>query len=58
VNLTSSVLVELNSRYLRMTPGAMAEWLVNDLERAGAAGRRDGLLVAKWSEPGRPWRSS
>ena len=41
------ILAELNSRYLRMTPGAMAEWLVNELERAGAAGRREGLLLAK-----------
>ena len=35
------ILAELNSRYLRMTPAAMAEWLLNDLERAGAL-RRDG----------------
>ncbi len=41
------ILAELNSRYLRMTPAAMAEWLVNELERAGAAGRREGLLMAK-----------
>jgi glyoxylase-like metal-dependent hydrolase (beta-lactamase superfamily II) len=41
------VLAELNSRYLRMTPAAMAEWLVNELERAGAAGRQDGVLLAK-----------
>ena len=41
------ILAELNSRYLHMTPAAMAEWLVNELERAGAAGRREGLLVAK-----------
>ncbi len=41
------ILAELKSRYLRMTPAAMAEWLVNELERAGAAGRREGLLVAK-----------
>jgi len=40
------VLGELNSRYLRMTPAAMAEWLLNELERAGAAHRRDGLLLA------------
>src|SRR5439155_9597377 len=30
------IIAELNSRYLRMTPAAMAEWLLNDLERAGA----------------------
>ena len=41
------ILAELNSRYLRMTPAAMAEWLVNELERAGAAGRREGLLLAR-----------
>jgi len=35
------ILAELNSRYLRMTPAAMAEWLLNELERAGAL-RRDG----------------
>jgi len=40
------ILAELNSRYLRMTPAAMAEWLVNELERAGAARRNDGMLVA------------
>lgn len=41
------ILAELNSRHLRMTPAAMAEWLINDLERAGAAYRQDGLLLAK-----------
>jgi len=41
------ILAELNSRYLRMAPPAMAEWLVNDLERAGAAHRQGGLLLAK-----------
>jgi len=41
------ILAELNSRYLHMTPAAMAEWLVNELERAGAAHRKDGLLVAR-----------
>jgi glyoxylase-like metal-dependent hydrolase (beta-lactamase superfamily II) len=41
------ILVELNARYLRMTPNAMAEWLIGELERAGAAERRDGLLLAK-----------
>lgn len=40
------ILAELNARYLRMTPAAMAEWLVSELERAGAAGEREGLLVA------------
>lgn len=41
------ILAELNSRYLHMTPAAMAEWLVNDLERAGAAYRQEGSLLAK-----------
>lgn len=41
------ILAELNSRYLRMTPAAMAEWLVDELERAGAARRENGLLVAR-----------
>ena len=41
------ILAELNSRYLGMTPAAMAEWVVSDLERAGAAYRQDGLLLAK-----------
>jgi glyoxylase-like metal-dependent hydrolase (beta-lactamase superfamily II) len=41
------ILAELNSRYLRMTPTAMAGWLVNELERAGAAKRENGLLVAR-----------
>jgi glyoxylase-like metal-dependent hydrolase (beta-lactamase superfamily II) len=41
------ILAELNSLHLRMTPAAMAEWLINDLERAGAAYRRDGLLLAR-----------
>ena len=41
------ILAELNTRYLRMTPAAMAEWLVSDLERAGAAKGGGGLLLAK-----------
>jgi len=41
------VLADLNLRYLRMTPVAMAEWLASDLERAGAAQRKEGLLLAK-----------
>ena len=41
------ILAELNSRYLHMTPAAVAEWLVNGLERAGAAYRQDGSLLAK-----------
>jgi glyoxylase-like metal-dependent hydrolase (beta-lactamase superfamily II) len=41
------ILAELNSRYLGMTPAEMAEWLVNELERAGAARREQGLLLAR-----------
>jgi len=41
------ILAELNSRYLDMKPAEMAEWLVNELERAGAVGREEGLLVAR-----------
>lgn len=40
------ILVELNQRYLHMAAPALAEWLVSELERAGAAQRRDGMLVA------------
>jgi len=40
------ILVELNARYLGMTPEAMAEWLAGELERAGAARREAGLLLA------------
>jgi glyoxylase-like metal-dependent hydrolase (beta-lactamase superfamily II) len=43
------ILAELNSRYLRMAPAAMAEWLANELERAGAVRRNDGRLVATGS---------
>jgi glyoxylase-like metal-dependent hydrolase (beta-lactamase superfamily II) len=41
------ILVEINARHLRMTPAAMADWLVRDLGRAGAAERKEGSLVAK-----------
>jgi glyoxylase-like metal-dependent hydrolase (beta-lactamase superfamily II) len=41
------ILAEINARYLLMTPAAMAEWLVSDLERAGAAMGKEGLLLAK-----------
>jgi glyoxylase-like metal-dependent hydrolase (beta-lactamase superfamily II) len=40
---------ELNARYLGMTPGALAEWLAGELERAGAARRERGQLVAAGS---------
>jgi glyoxylase-like metal-dependent hydrolase (beta-lactamase superfamily II) len=41
------ILAELNARYLGMTPARMAEWLVSELERAGAARREDGRLAAR-----------
>ena len=41
------ILNELNARYLGMTPIRMAEWLANELERAGAAKRGGGLLVTR-----------
>ena len=41
------ILAQLNSRYLGMSPAEMAEWLVNELERAGAARREEALLVAR-----------
>jgi len=43
------ILAELNSRYLLMTPAAMAEWLLKDLERAGALRRENDMLVATGS---------
>jgi len=36
---------EVNARHLHLTPAALAEWLVADLERAKALGREDGDLV-------------
>jgi glyoxylase-like metal-dependent hydrolase (beta-lactamase superfamily II) len=43
------ILAELNSRYLGMTPAAMAEWLAGELERARAARRGKGILWAAGS---------
>jgi len=40
------ILAELNQRYLGMTSEAMAEWLAGELERAGAARREAGLVLA------------
>jgi glyoxylase-like metal-dependent hydrolase (beta-lactamase superfamily II) len=37
---------ELNERFLGMSTTAMAEWLVEELERAGAARRQAGALLA------------
>jgi len=36
---------EINARHLHMTPQALADWLVADLERARAIGREGGDLV-------------
>jgi glyoxylase-like metal-dependent hydrolase (beta-lactamase superfamily II) len=44
-----AILAEVNRSYLRKTPAALAEWLVADLERAGALERRDGKLLARGS---------
>lgn len=42
-----AILAEINRVYLRMTPAALAERLVADLERAGALFRRDGMLLSR-----------
>ena len=42
-----AILAEINRTHLKMTPAAIAEWLVGDLERAGALERRGGQLRAK-----------
>ena len=44
-----AILEELNRDYLKMSTPAFAEWLVADLERAGALLRRDGMVLAKGS---------
>ncbi len=41
------ILRHLNREFLGMTPGAMAAWLVEDLERARAVTRERGYLVAQ-----------
>ncbi|HKW36563.1 MAG TPA: MBL fold metallo-hydrolase [Burkholderiales bacterium] len=42
-----AILSEINRNYLGMAPADFAEWLIADLERAGAAERKEGLLLAK-----------
>jgi glyoxylase-like metal-dependent hydrolase (beta-lactamase superfamily II) len=37
---------EFNERYLRRTPAALAQWLVDELCRVGAARVEDGMLVS------------
>ena len=44
-----AILDEINRDYLKMSAPAFAEWLVADLERAGALARRDGMVLAKGS---------
>jgi hypothetical protein len=44
-----AILAEINRAYLGMAPAALAEWLVADLERAGALERRVGRLFARGS---------
>ncbi|HXZ55475.1 MAG TPA: MBL fold metallo-hydrolase [Burkholderiales bacterium] len=41
-----AILAEINRVHLKMNPEAFAEWLVSDLERAGALDKRDGRLRA------------
>jgi len=43
------LLADINRRFLRMTGADFAEWLVGDLERAGALRRQNGRLVATGS---------
>lgn len=42
-----AILEEINRVYLRMRPSAFAQWLLADLERAGALLRRDGMVLAR-----------
>jgi glyoxylase-like metal-dependent hydrolase (beta-lactamase superfamily II) len=50
--------VEFNARYLRRTPEALAQWLVDELCRVGAARLADGVLVSPGAAPGMPRRGS
>lgn len=38
---------ELNAKYLHFTPGDLAQWMVSQLEKAGAARREDGWLLSQ-----------
>lgn len=42
-----AILAEINRKHLRLDPAAFADWLLSDLERAGALQRRDGRVVAR-----------
>ena len=44
-----AILADINRKYLKMAPATFAEWLVRDLERAGALERQGGQLRAKGS---------
>jgi glyoxylase-like metal-dependent hydrolase (beta-lactamase superfamily II) len=39
------LLADINARFLNMAPQALADWLVSDLERAGALRREGGAIV-------------
>lgn len=41
------ILRDINERYFKWTPQAMAEWLVHELIRAGAAISKDGMLLPR-----------
>jgi glyoxylase-like metal-dependent hydrolase (beta-lactamase superfamily II) len=43
------ILADINRVYLKKTPAGLAEWLVADLERAGALERRAGQVFARGS---------
>jgi glyoxylase-like metal-dependent hydrolase (beta-lactamase superfamily II) len=41
-----AILAEINHRYLKMAPAAFSDWLIADLEQAGALERRSSTVVA------------
>ncbi len=43
---------DFNEAFFRMSPAGLAEWLVAELEKAGAAQRHDGFLVPASGEAG------
>ena len=45
--LRPRILRDVNARYFKWTPQAMAEWLVHELVRAGAAVKQGGLLLPR-----------
>jgi len=42
-----AILAEINRGYLKMAPAAFSDWLIADLERAGALERRGSAVVAR-----------